>query len=334
MDMKKYVLGVDGGSTKTHCAIFDLDRNMVDVLQWGATNHEGMPNGFDDLKVELDEMLSAILTKNQIERSQIVSSGWGMAGVDTKSQQDTIYQIIQSLGMQNVQLCNDAFLGVKAGARSGYGVCLINGTGCSTAGIGMDGAMVQIGGQGSHTGDIAGGGNIAEACITAVYNELFRMGKPTLMSKRLLPLLDLKSKADYMETLLKAMDDNTVTQKLLGQIVFECANENDEVALEFLEYVGQENAKSVNGMIRELNFEPDAAIDIVLAGSVNVKCENKTAIERLKKDVHALHENAAFHVLHVPPVAGAVVLGFEQVAKDETLLDKVVSEFEKRGPIA
>lgn len=204
--MKNYVMGVDGGSTKTHCIVFDLDMKMVDALEWSTTNHEGMPNGYDDLREVLDEMVSTILTRNNIERSQVISSGWGLAGVDTKAQHAAICDVIKGLGFNNATVCNDAFLGVKAGAKSGYGICLINGTGCSTAGVGVDGTMVQIGGQGSYTGDIGGGGHVAGACITAVYNELFRMGKPTLMTQKLLPLLNLETKFDYMQELLEAIE--------------------------------------------------------------------------------------------------------------------------------
>ena len=38
--MKEFALGVDGGGTNTQCALFDLEGNLIDVLDWGPTNHE------------------------------------------------------------------------------------------------------------------------------------------------------------------------------------------------------------------------------------------------------------------------------------------------------
>lgn len=46
----KYVLGVDGGGTKTHAVLFDGDGNLVDMVEWGPTNHESLREGFVELK--------------------------------------------------------------------------------------------------------------------------------------------------------------------------------------------------------------------------------------------------------------------------------------------
>lgn len=77
------------------------------------------------------------------------------------------------MGLNDFVLCNDAFLGVKAGCTHGYGICAINGTGYTIAGIDPNRNMIQIGGQGALTGDVGGGGYLGMAVVSSVYNALF-----------------------------------------------------------------------------------------------------------------------------------------------------------------
>mgnify|MGYP000150042066 FL=1 len=132
--MKKYVLGMDGGATKTHAALFDIDGNKVDMLEWGPTNHEVLDGGFDGFRKEMKDLLSSLFSRNSITAGDIVSSAFGMAGVDTRKQHKIISSIIDNLGIKDFVLFNDAYLGVKAGCPSGVGICVINGSGCTIAG--------------------------------------------------------------------------------------------------------------------------------------------------------------------------------------------------------
>ncbi len=306
--MEKYILGVDGGGTKTNCYVCDLDMQPVHTIEWGPTNHEGMDNGFDEFRIVIDNMLKSALDDNGISRAQIVASGWGMAGVDTNKQQQIISGIIRDLGMQNAAVCNDAYLGVYAGAECGYGVCLICGTGNTAAGINTDGRMFQVGGQGGFTGDIGGGDDVAFFGIKAAYNSLFRMGKQTILADKLFALLGITSKYDFMQVLPEAVVSGALPTSDICKLVFDCANLGDAAALEILNHIGAENAKTVGGLINELSFPEDITIPIIMAGSVNVKCANKTAVERFKHDLSAIRQNLEFIILSQPPVIGAVRL--------------------------
>jgi N-acetylglucosamine kinase-like BadF-type ATPase len=327
--MTKYIIGVDGGGTKTHCALFDIDGNKIDLVEWGPTNHEGLSGGFTELKVELDNMLSHILSKNNLSKDHIVNYVLGLAGVDTIAQYHIISDILRELGCKNFTLCNDAYLGVKAGCRSGVGICAINGTGCTVVGIDSKGGMLQVGGQGGLTGDIGGGGYLGYKVVSTVYNALFKKDVPTIMKDIMFTTLNIKSKHEYMEVLTEKVNNRQIKIKDLCKIVFDAANQGDAAALNILKEMGHENAKSINGIIHELSFSTTEPIQVVLAGSVYVKGKNATAIDTIKQEIAQWNpeRQVNFRVLNEPPVMGAVLWALENHKTYEDLFEKVLRQF-------
>jgi len=310
--MPAYVLGVDGGGTKTHCALFDMSGRMVDLLTWGPTNFEGLEGGYKGLFKELNAMFSAITGRNGAGYDEITRSVLGLAGVDSISRHAKISDVIIRTGLRRFTLVNDAFLGVKAGALSGAGVCSINGTGTSFAGIDPAGGMLHIGGMGRLTGDIGGGWHLGEDAAGAVYDYLYKGGEPTAMKDILFDILGVSRREDYMDVLLEKLTDDRLNLPELNRVVFTAANMNDAPAIKILEEMGANNARSVNAVIDGLNF--GHTVEVVLAGSINVKGENPAAADKLAEIVTAAHKDKkiTFAKLAAPPVAGAVVWALGQ----------------------
>jgi len=90
-------------------------------------------------------------------------------------------------------------------------------------------------------------------------------------------------------------------------------------------------AKSVIGVIRKLNFSYEEEIDIVIAGSVNLKGENPALIRTFKQEVcYGVKTKVRFIPLEVPPVAGAVLWAIEELnkkGKNLSIRKRVLREF-------
>lgn len=312
--MKKYVLGMDGGGTKTHCAIFTLDGKLVDFITWGRTNHECLSGGYDELRSELKKLFSYILDKNGIGAEELGKCVIGLAGVDTKRQHEMISGMIFAAGLKDFILCNDSFLGIKAGCKSGSGICAINGTAFCIGGIDPKGNMLQIGGLGDIAGgDFGGGEYLAGKAIAAAYNSLFKGDPETYITELLFKTLKINSKFDFIEALMCSITDGIFKYDSFNRFVFEAANKNDKVALEILEDMGKEYARCINAVIANLDYDCDR-LEVVFAGSVFVKGENTRAIDRIKQDVRRRNEGRSivFNTLKAPPVAGAVLWALEK----------------------
>ena len=322
--MNKLVLGIDGGGTKTQCALFDICGNELDMINWGPTNHETLKDGYKSLKMELEKLIHFVLQKNHIRQEQIERSVVGMAGVDTKEQHGIISGIITEMGFKDFLLCNDAYLVIKAGSPDGCGIGVVNGTGCSVAGIDYTGRMLQVGGQGNMTGDLGGGVYLGEQVIRSVYDYFFRCGQYTLMLELLPEALKVESKYDFMDTVRRKIDDRTISASELNKIVFEAANAGDRVAVDILEVVGKELAASVNGILKELEFDIGRQIPVVLAGSINTKGNSPVLVDKIRRDILAVNagKDIKLTVLDKPPVLGAVIWALEGLAEREDIVDR------------
>jgi N-acetylglucosamine kinase-like BadF-type ATPase len=332
--MAGYILGMDGGSSKTHCALFDLDGNRISFADWGPTNHECLKGGFKELKTELERLFTVVLNNTGVQLQEVKKAVFGMSGVDTGKQHSVLSEILGELGIRDFVLCNDAFLGVKAGSRTGAGICAINGSGCTVTGIDPDGRMQQIGGQGSLTGDKGGGAFLGMYVVSSVYDSLWKGGKPTAMTQILFELLGIKSKQEYMEALTEAIGSGALNIGGLSKILFTAANQADVLALQILEDMGREYARSIHSAIHTLNFSCSPSIDVILAGSVFVKGENPAAINKIKDELKASDPELNLNIttLRQPPVAGAVIWALEEAGvKISEVFDHVAMQFTPGG---
>lgn len=328
--MAKYVIGVDGGGTKTHYALSDSNGKLMSFIQGGPGNHEVYPDGYKGVSKEIKGSIYKLLQQSRLKPKDIDYSIFGLAGVDTKRQQKELSKIICETGIRNFKVFNDAFLGIKAGSDKGYGVCSINGTGTCCVGIDKNGDWLQIGGTGWSFGDEAGGGYIGDVVIRKVYDSIYRCGQQTIMKEMLFEKLGIDEESDFVDAVYEKVYSNKIKIADLSKIAFYTANEGDEVALELLRHSGREMAKSVIGVIRRLNFYYEEEIDIVIAGSVNLKGENPALIRMFKQEVcYGVKNKVRFIALQVPPVAGAVLWATEELnkGKNPDIRKRVLREF-------
>ena len=310
------VLGVDGGGTKTHYALYDTCGRPVDFLISGPTNHEALLDGFTGLRHRLRADLDTLFCRNNLNVKDVENAVFGLAGVDTKRQHEIISGMLRDLGLEKFILCNDSFLGVKAGCLSGSGICAINGTGFSIGGIDRHGNMLQIGGLGDYTGDEGGGGQLTVRAIRAVYDHLYKDAPATLLQDLLFRTVGITDPADYPEALMHAMAEGTCDYMEFGRLVFDAADQGDEVSLELLDRSGREYARSVQGVLNRLDFgtkDEPLPLELILAGSVFVKGSNPRTADTMLNLLKGWNQARTITLskLSAPPVLGAVLWALE-----------------------
>lgn len=326
--MGKYIIGFDGGGTKTQCALFTVQGEKVDILNWGTTNHECLPSGMSELSTELRTLTNTVLQRNDIYASDIEYGVFGMAGVDTKVQHCQVSKILLDLGFKDFLLCNDAYLGIKGGVRNGHGICVINGTGCTVTGLNIKGDMLQIGGQGTLTGDRGGAGSIGGMAVGAAYNQLFKFGASTIITELLFAQLKISDKYMFLEVLTDKIASGELSLAELNRVVFDSARLGDNKASEMLREVGEDIGNSINGIIAEL-FKEETHIEAVLAGSLNVKEKSSILQEAMISKVGTQNPSLQmkYSILQHPPVAGAVIWALTQKNPQIDAFQRVRSQF-------
>jgi N-acetylglucosamine kinase-like BadF-type ATPase len=329
----EYVIGVDIGGTKSHLALFDTEGNFVDFDRWGCLNHEGLPGSFTQFEDEFGQFVGRVLSRNKITMKDVVFSVLGVGGVDTVKQHTIISAILRKLGFERFILANDAFLGIPAGSETGTGICAINGTGDTLAGINKEGKMLQIGGVGAISSDMGGGAGLGKRLVSAVYRELFRKCEATLMTPLFFKELGITSKYDYVEKIYEKIDDGEFSLGAYNHMLFEAVKQGDAVAAGILREIAANYAGGISGMIEELRFPPDEELCVVLAGSVFVKGEHPFLIDSLKERVSGANpgRRVKFNVLDVPNVAGAVIWALNTHNGANVYRDKVCAQLREQG---
>lgn len=307
--MKKYIIGVDGGNTKTDYFLFDLDGNAIDCYRAGTCSHEGLPDSFEGTYRVMKEVFSFFLGRNNLKAEDIYASVFGLAGVDTPIQKEKIENVITRLGFNNFKVVNDSFLGIKAGSLKGIGACSINGTGTSSGAIDKHGSYLQVGGIGGIVGDEAGGHHIARMAIKAVYTQAYRFGEKTTLHPIVMKFLDVQDKYYLMDAISYKLSQRIDTTPLVIS-VFDEASKGDNVSIKILKDVAEALARSVGGAIVNLDFDDD--VDVILAGSVWVKGSCKVMLEEFTKLIKEYTKKSCnIIVLQVPPATGAIIWAYE-----------------------
>lgn len=305
--MKKYIIGVDGGNTKTDYLLFDITGKFIDGMRCGTCSHESPKIGsFEGAYLEMNKQINLLLSRNNLVIEDVVSGAFGLAGVDAPFQKKALEEAVEKIGFTKYAVVNDGFLGIKAASKTGTGVCSINGTGTVNVGIDEDGNWMQVGGIGYVAGDEAGGSFLARAAVRLAFDECFRFGPKTKVTEYVFKMYEIESKKDLSNAIVGKKVDSTYLIKAL----FSCANEGDEASINVLRTAGENMGRSISGCISEINIvEP---IQVILAGSVWAKATNNEMLEAFKETVTKLtNKNCDFIVLKEPPVLGAILWALE-----------------------
>ena len=307
--MSRLILGVDGGGTKSHLAIFDEKSKCVNTVHYGALNHEGMPGSYGELEERLGELLSGAVKDAGAEMNDVAFAVLGIAGVDTNAQQVLISDMITKIGLKNQITCNDAFLGVPAGCPECVGICAINGTGFKLAAIDYSGNALETCGLGAFTDDFGGGPWYGHRTIGTVYNELYKLGRPTLMRDMMFDLLGITRREDYLEVFMDKYYSGKINGVALNSIAFNAAELGDEVAIGILDDSAEQYAGAIARLVMDMDFPREKPVHVTLAGSVFVKQKVQVLHKLIEKRVdEALNgQQVTYTKLDASPVAGAVM---------------------------
>ena len=306
-----YVLGVDGGGTKTDVFLFRTDGKLVASAHGGAANHEAYPGGFEEMTPVFDALCDQALCAAGVRAQDVRASVFGLAGIDIPSQKARMERHLCARGFDAPFVINDAFLGIKAMCPDGVGVGFVNGTGNSFGGIDRQGNWLQVGGTGLAVGDLSGARGMADAVLKAVYGSFYCMQPATIMADKLLRLIGAKDEGELVERIYQRYFFGDIQPKEIIAILYDAAQEGDAAALALLDTLAERLARSLGGLIGRLSFAD--TVDIVLIGSANLKGKAYLLTQRVLERTQALTGKACrMRPLDLPPAAGAVLWALER----------------------
>jgi len=306
-----YFLGVDVGGSKTHALISDETGLVVGFASGGPGNWEGI--GYHGLTKVLLDVIHRATENANISIGQISGAGLGIGGFDWSSQRQAHLDAIRPIGLKcPLEIVNDASLGILAGAEQAWGISVVSGTGCNCRGWSRDHKHEGrvVGGAGNWSGEAAGAFDIVERAMRAVTFEWDQRGPTTNLTRAFIQTIGAKDLDDLIEGLyIGRYDLDLITTHL----VFQVAAQNDPVGLDVIRWAGDQLGQLACGVIHQLNLEKET-FDVVLIGSLFDGHPLMT--ETMSATIHAQAPSAQLIRLTVPPVVGAVILGFQAAGLD------------------
>lgn len=300
-----YFLGVDIGSTNSHAMIADECGNALGFGQGGPGNHEVV--GYQGLEAVMSDITRQAFKMAGIQKDQFSGAGFGVSGYDWPSERARTQQAVETLGLQvPMEVVNDTLIGLIAGAKHGWGVAVVAGTGENCWGRDLYGRIGRVTGCGYAMGEYGGAYSVVEKAIQAVSMSWSKRGPDTALTQSFLEMTNAQSQTELLEGLvLERYEINAEAARL----VFQVAESGDEVAIQIIRWAGRKLGGLANGVIRQLRFE-ELSFEVVMVG--RLFDGGQLLIEPFRSTVHAVAPKAQLVRLNVPPVVGGVLLGMEQ----------------------
>jgi N-acetylglucosamine kinase-like BadF-type ATPase len=202
----RFVLGFDGGGTKTDCILMDESGAVLARLLSGPSNP--LRVGFGAAMGAIREAARQAVAQAALPASATAAAVCaGLAGAGPpESAKKTHALLAAEFPESKVQVCTDLDLALAA-AGEGPAIVLLAGTGSFAVGRNVSGETARAGGYGSQIGDEGSAYDIGRRVVLMAMHENDRTGADSLLGQRVLRELGCASWSEVKERAQAASDE-------------------------------------------------------------------------------------------------------------------------------
>jgi glucosamine kinase len=296
----RFVLGIDGGATKTLAALLDLRSGTLYLGQGGPSNEDAV--GTRAAVGGLLDAADAALARAGIASQELDGAVIALAGTDTAA----VARHVHAARTDRWIVVNDvvAAWATATGGQPGIGV--ISGTGSNVFGVGRVGAETRAwraGGWGHLLGDEGSGHWFGTESIKAALRDREDSGPATALSAAAVEFFGVPS----IEALATRVYSQPLSKSEIAAFAIETARlagGGDPVARELYERGARLLSAQVAAVIRRTGLT--GAFPVGLIGSAFKAGD--VFVEPLVLAVHELAPGAQVSVVEMAPVGGSLLL--------------------------
>ncbi len=308
----RYVMGVDGGATKTLAAVLDLRERALHVGEAGPSNEDAV--GAEVAVRELLRAADEALGRAGIDAGELGAAVLAIAGTDT----DSVVRHVREARTDAWIVVNDVVAAWASATEGGPGVAAIAGTGSNVFGVGGAGADTRAwraGGWGHVLGDEGSGYWLGVQSIKAALRDREASGPATALSEAV--------PAFFHERNIEAVVARVYAQPPLkkdeiAKVAIETARLatlGDAVACELYERGAAELGEQIVAVIGQTGLRGEFPVGLIgsafKAGAVFV--------EPLTRVVHACAPGAHVSTVRMNPVGGSLLLAARACGNGEAI---------------
>lgn len=307
------VLGVDGGGSKTTCAVADASGTVLRTAICGPSNYHAI--GIDAAQEVVQEAMTAALRAAAADL-EIAGLCLALAGVarpeDEHAWRSALEQMIAQdrvparwlISAGDAVITHDAMAALVGGAGKREGIVVIAGTGAIAFGANARGEQRRASGWGYLLGDEGSGYWIGLQGLRAVCRADDGRGPQTALTHALLGARGLSRPQDLVRLLYGEWKPADVAS--LAPVVLGVAAGGDAVASGIVDDGVTELAGAARAVLDGLGLSDEEA-EVVTAGGL---WDDEAALvrERFTAALHAVAPRAVVIRPRGDPVAGAILL--------------------------
>ncbi len=302
---KRFVIGVDGGGTKTSAILVALDGTVIAEASGGPTNLQTV--GIAKAAQTILELILECCQTAQVESPALQSVVLGLAGAGRPQARADLSDKLIALStkkkfpIKHITVETDARIALEAAFAGGPGIALIAGTGSIALYHTEDGKYMRSGGWGSILGDEGSGFAIGRDGLMAALRQFDGRGEKTLLMKKALDHYGITAVDDLIPKIYQEHADVAS----FAPLVFEAAVERDRIAHLIL----VKNAADLADHVRVLTMlsRPKHKLSVSLMGGL-LASENIYA-KMVKEKIVASLPQVLVLKPKFPAAFGAAILG-------------------------
>ncbi len=304
-ETQNYVIGVDGGGTKTVAVLADTNGKILKTAFSGSSSPRniGIEMSVENVAKAINPVLNSKkkIISTFIGLPCIAEEFYSKRGKIKKELQKRIPKIFSG----KVEIGSDQEVAFRSGSLQKDGVLIISGTGCVARG--WKGKKQAHSSGCGWLADEGSAFSIGQKVFQEIIKDLDGRGPKTLMTKIVLKELKFKTGED-LTSFIYSKNPTTVVP-LLSAFCDKASEKGDLVAKRIMIWAGQELSLNTVPIIKKLKFK-SSKFPLVLVGGV---FKSKTLLRKVKKEIKKIAPRAEIILPKAKPVIGAVRIAIEAI---------------------
>ncbi len=305
----KYIIGMDGGGTKTKCLLADKDLNIFHECVGGPSAF--LMLGTEAVSETLLQLVDQCKKAASIDDSEIECIVLGTTGAgrrsDAERMENSFLEYAKSIGnnFPKFSVQSDGRVALEGAFSGKPGSILIAGTGSFMLGKNSDEETFRVGGYGRFIGDEGSGYMLGKKGFIAVAKEYDKRGPETALTKFIAREYNINDSASLITAVYKDQFDIAS----IAPLVIKAAKEGDEICRNILEAESEELIQHIAAMKTKIKDQP---FRLSLVGGM-ITTENYYA-DIFKSKLKTALPDVQLQDPDYPPAMGAVIMA-KQLAK-------------------
>lgn len=312
IDPMSYILGVDGGGSKTLAVVADESGEVLGIGRSGSANHQvlGLDHAMEQVRLAVLQAYAGA----GVQPEEVEAAAYCIAGADLPEDFELLRPALAELHLAHrMHLENDIVASLRSGSDRHDVVVVGWGSGVNALGRNAAGKEIRLPALGWISGDWGGGGDLGREAIFLVVRGDDGRGRPTLLREPVLEAFGVTD-VDGLVRNLYFEEGRRPPVHSLAPLVFAAAKAGDGVARDLVERAGIEVADTALALLRRLEIL-DVPADVVLAGSI-FKAESPLLLDTVRCRLNEAAPLAQMVQPEVEPVLGALFCGFDLVDRE------------------